>query len=218
MRKVITIENRPFTFDDEVKKEILEIITLYDSYLEEYPTQGTSKHAIMGPIGKILQRAQTGQWLTDSLTGYALRVHEMHLKTGSYVRPEAVQKLEMGTKKLSEFLKNIPIIAVPKVIEQIDYGLYYERQLKNIISRTERLENMKKELSTFLHAKYSTDEDFAQAWNDERFSKMDDLPYYFGPNSLTYKKSKGKMKSDIDEFYKLLANKGQRPEAEEVME
>ena len=218
MRKVITIENKPFNFDENIRKEMQDIITLFDAYLEEFPTQGTSKHAIMGPVGKILQRAQTGQWLTDSLTGYALRVHEMRLKTGGHVNPESLQKLEDGTKKLSDFLNAIPVTAIPKVVEQIDYGLYYKRQLKNITARAKWQEAMKKELASFLHNKYPSDEDFARAWNDERFSKMDNMPYYFGPNSPTYKKAKGQMKDNMNEFYELLANKGQKPEGEEVTE
>lgn len=218
MRKVITIENKPFTFDDRVKQEMQEIVTLFDAYLEEYRAQGTSKHAIMGPVAKILQRAQSGQWLTESLTGYALRVHEMRPRTGGYVTPEAVQKLEEGTKRLIAFLGSIPVTAIPKVAEQIDYGVYYERQRKNIKTRADWQEARRGELAAFLHAKYDSDADFAQAWNDKRFTTMDSLPYYFGPTSVTHKKAKGQMKADMDEFYELLKGKGQAPEVEEAAE
>lgn len=218
MRKVITIENKPFTFDDRVKQEMQEIVTLFDAYLEEYRAQGTSKHAIMGPIAKILQRAQTGQWLTESLTGYAVRVHEMRPKTRGYISPEAVQELEEGTKRLIAFLGSIPVTAIPKVVEQIDYGVYYERQRKNIKARAERQEAMKGELAALLHAKYASDADFAQAWNDKRFTTMDSLPYYFGPTSATYKKAIGQMKADMEEFYELVKKKGQAPEVEEAAE
>jgi len=218
MRKVITIENKPFTFDDRVKQEMQEIVTLFDAYLEEYRAQGTSKHAIMRPVAKILERAQTGQWLTESLTGYALRVHEMRPKTGGYVSPEAVQKLEEGTKRLITFLGGIPVTAIPKVVEQIDYGVYYERQRKSIKARAERQEARRGELAAFLRTRYASDAAFAQAWNDKRFTTMDDLPYYFGPTSDTYKKSKGQMQADMEEFYELLKNKGLTPEVEEAAE
>lgn len=218
MRKVITIENKPFTFDDRVKQEMQEIVALFDAYLEEYRAQGTSKHAIMRPVAKILERAQTGQWLTESLTGYAMRVHEMRPKTGGYVSPEAMQKLEEGTKRLITFLGSIPVTAIPKVVEQIDYGVYYERRRKSIKARAERQEARRGELAAFLHTKYASDADFAHAWNKERFTTMDGLPYYFGPTSDTYKKAKGQMKADVDEFYELLKQKGQPPEVEEGVE
>jgi hypothetical protein len=216
VRKVITIENKPFTFDDRVKQEIQEIITLLDAYLEEYRAQGTSKYAVMKPVAKTLQRAQTGQWLTDSLTGYALRIHEMRPKTGGYISPEATQKLEDGVRRLVAFLGSIPVTAIPKVIEQIDYGVYFERQRKSIKARAEWQEAMKGELAGFLHTKYASDADFAQAWNYERFTTMNNLPYYFGPSSETYKKAKGQMKADMDEFYEFLTKKGQTPEAGEA--
>jgi len=218
MRKVITIENKPFTFDDRVKQEMQEIVTLFDAYLEEYRAQGTSKHAIMGPVAKILERAQTGQWLTESLTGYALRVHEMRPKTGGYVSPEAVQRLEEGTKRLITFLGGIPVTAIPKVVEQIDYGVYYERQRKNIKARAERQEQLRQRLIAFLHEKYASDAEFAKAWADKRFTRIDDIPYYFGSQSPTYKKAKSQMKADMDELYKLLEQEGQAPEVEEVVE
>ena len=132
MRKIIAVHGGRFDLDG-VRPKIEGIVVLFDKYLDEYPVKtAKSKHAVMGPVAKVLERAQTRQWDAQSLTGYALRAHEVNPKARGYLSPTARQALEDGTTHFVALCREVPVTAVAKVVERIDYGLYYARRKKGI--------------------------------------------------------------------------------------
>ena len=208
MRKVIMLKAEgPKLSVAEVKIKIAEIIRLFDAYLDDYPIKSAkSKHAVMGPVAKVLDRAQAGQWDTEPLTGYALRMHEMNPRVKGFVSLQAVENLRNGTQALLDLCHSIPVTGLATTIEQIDYGLYFQRRFKGM----EWLETQRKALSEYLKGKYASDEIFRKAWG---LGKADTTTlqtiYFFGTSSKRYKTGNEVLKSDMDVFYQQM----QEPEA-----
>lgn len=214
MRKVITVHGGRFDLDN-VRPQMEVIVKLFDQYLDEYPVKtAKSKHAVMGPVAKILERAATRKWDAQALTGYALRVHEMNPKSKGYLSPTARQALEEGTTQLVALCREIPVTAVTKVVDRIDYSLYYVRRKKGI----EWLENTRQMFVRFLQEKYGND--FGQvvaAWGEKDTKGIDSFSNirYPSDKSDTYKKSCDAKKGDIDMFWQQYADQAIREEEEE---
>jgi len=213
MRKVITVHGGRFDLDS-IRPKIETIVVQFDKYLDEYPVKtAKSKHAVMGPVAKILERAQTRKWDAPALTGYALRVHEMNPKTRGYLSPAARQALEEGTAQLVSLCRDVPVTAVAKVVERIDYSLYYVRRKKGI----ERLENTRQMFIRFLQDKYTNNlGTLTDAWGKDAkdISTFDELRYP-SDKSETYKKAGAAKKSDIDKFWEQYADQAAREEEDE---
>lgn len=214
MRKIITVHSERFDLDG-VRPKIEGIVVLFDKYLDEYPVKtAKSKHAVMGPVAKVLERAQTRKWDAQSLTGYALRAHEMNPKAKGYLSPGARQALEEGTTQLVALCREVPVTVVAKVVERIDYSLYYTRRKKGI----EWLENTRQMFVRFLQGKYGDFAKLTAAWGDKDSKDMASFADFRYPSdkSETYKKAGAGKKADIDEFWKQYADQAVREEDENV--
>lgn len=214
MRKVITVRGERFDLD-RVRPKIEGIIAEFDKYLDEYPVKtAKSKHAVMGPVAKILERAQTRKWDAQALTGYALRVHEMNPKARGYLSPTARQALEEGTAQLVDLCRDVPVTAVTKVVERVDYSLYYVRRKKGI----EWLENTRQMFIRFLQDKYKNGMSaLVAAWGEKDtkdVNSLDEVRYPSNKNEA-YKKAGTAKKSDIDQFWKQYSDQAVQEEEDE---
>ncbi|RJX27672.1 MAG: hypothetical protein C4554_03910 [Dethiobacter sp.] len=194
MRKpLITKEGR---FDPaSVRPQMEKVIDAFDRYLEVSPYRlGRTKHAVMGPVAKILERSLTGSWSVNDLAGYALRVHEMHPATRGFVSTEARIALETGIQELMELINMVPVTARAKVLEKVEFGLYYCRRKR----ASEWMERIRKDFEHFLQSRYESVDAFREAWKDKNatFGAI-----YPSIKNDAYKKSKGMRKADIDEFW-----------------
>jgi len=214
MRKVITVRSGRFDLDS-VRPKVESIVMQFDKYLDEYPVKtAKSKHAVMGPVAKILERAQTRKWDAQALTGYALRVHEMNPKARGYLSPAARQALEEGTAQLVTLCREVPVTAVAKVVERIDYSLYYARRKKGI----EWLENTRQMFIRFLQDKYNGNlAALTRSWGKDAkdIGTFDEIRYPSN-KSESYKKAGIAKKSDIDQFWKQYADQAAEEEDENV--
>ncbi len=214
MRKVIAVRGGRFDLDS-VRSQMEAIVALFDKYLDEYPVKtAKSKHAVMGPVAKILERAATRRWDAQALTGYALRVHEMNPKAGGYLSPAARQALEDGTAGLVDLCRQVPVTAVAKVVERIDYSLYYARRKKGI----EWLENTRQMFIRFIRDRYGNDFTQLRAqWGEEDLEGVEDFDdlRYPSDKSEAYKKASQPRKKDVDEFWQQYADQAIREEEEE---
>jgi hypothetical protein len=214
MRKVIALQvEKPKLNPEQIKQHIAQIIELFDGYLDEYPVKSArSKHAVMGPVAKILERAQAGQWDAEPLTGYALRMHEMNPRARGRITQTAVSKLREATEQLLSLCQSVPITALANTVEQIDYGLYFQRRLKGMAW----LEEQRKALVEFLKNKYESDQAFVKAWGlkpkkGQAMRVVDQ--YYFGQTSKTYVNGNATLQADMDTFYQVMAEQGENPDA-----
>lgn len=199
-----------------VAKEIEDIRDEFDRYLDSYPAKSSrSKHSLMGPVGKVLQEARSGKWDAESLTGFALNVHLSNPKAKSFISAEARVALQDGIRRLLDLLASVPVTALDKVIDQIDYGLYFERRAKGL----ERLERIRQEFISFLSAKYGTAVELAIAWGDKQGKYGADFTRLQYPSKKMFIEAKGQKKIDLAEFAQQADLKGyELPEGDEMEE
>lgn len=216
MRRIIMLMPKEQKLSEgDVTVQIKEIVTLFDGYLEEYPVKNArSKHALMGPVAKVLDRAKAGKWAAEPLTGYALRMHEMNPRSyGGSISPTAVENLRRGVERLLSLCQTIPITELATTVEQIDYSLFFQRRKKGI----EWLEGQSHNLRQYLQVKYHDDAAFRKAWALKRFDTITlETIRYFGNGNKRYRDGNESLKTDMNEFYQKMRE--QNPEAVEEEE
>lgn len=182
---------------ESVAAETKEIRDCLDRYLDSYPVKsGRSKHSLMGPIGKVLQEARSGKWDAESLTGYALNVHLSNPKAKGYIDPEAREALREGIERLLRLLRRVPVTAQDKVLDRIDYGLYFVRRAKGL----EHLENVRQLFIKFLREKYGTPETLAKVWGGKPQDYGVDFAKVSYPSRRMFLQATGAKRDDIVEF------------------
>ncbi|MFZ5631596.1 MAG: hypothetical protein ACOY40_01990 [Bacillota bacterium] len=188
-----------------VKQGIEEIKNAFDRYLDSYsPKTSRSKHGIMGPIGKILQEVKRGKWDVEGLSGYALNIHLNNPKTKGRISNNAMVALEEGIEKLVSLIKKEPVTAQDRILELVDYGLYYRRRKKNLVW----LESIKKEWAEFLRLKYDTWDNLAKAWSEKSKKGSQDFQSVGYPSKRMYAEAKGQKKADMGEFIRQVELRG----------
>jgi len=167
MRLPIAVQIKPF----DIEKGQLQINSSREAfvrYLDEVPRKSTrSKHGLMGPVGKILSEVKSGRRDPASLKGYAIRVHEA---TGKSPSPEALEALEQGIDRLVKLLADTPVTAHDRILDRLDYGLYYDLRKKALASKEAR----RQAWVGFLRDKYGSEKKLSGAWGEEVIA-FDDL-------------------------------------------
>lgn len=204
MRTPIFVRVERFDIES-VASEIATIRDCFDRYLDSYPVKSVrSKHSLMGPVGKVLQEARTGKWDAESLAGYALNIHLSNPKSKGFISQEARQALRDGIDRLLKLLKTVPVTAQDKVVDRLDYGLYFVRRAKGL----EWLESVRQEFIEFLRKKYSTPEELATAWGGKPEDYGADFARVRFPSRRMFDEATGQKKTDIGEFAQQAALKG----------
>ncbi len=143
----------------------------FGRYLDEFHNAARrstrSKHGLMGPVGKILGEAKSGRRDPASLKGYAIRVHEA---TGRSPSQGGLQALEDGIDHLVKLLTEAPITEHDRILDRLDYGLYFDLRKKEI----EAKETRRQAWISFLRGKYGNETKLSEAWREE-VSKFDEL-------------------------------------------
>jgi len=207
VRKSISIQVPRFDVDT-VQPQIDEICDAFDRYLSLYPGRGgASKHALMGPVGKILSEIQHGRLDPASLKGYALRVHEAAQR---FADLNAVVALESGIDLLVALVtrRDIPRTAHDAILDRIDYGVYYARRKQQI----EQREQLNQAFRDYLRQQYGSVEALTTAWSEPITSW--DRVYAFGLQSATYRRAGEVKKRDMDGFRESWRQAANAPVAE----
>jgi hypothetical protein len=190
---------------ESISSDIESVRRCFDSYLESYPVKSSrSKHSLMGPVGKILQEVKSGRWDADSLAGYALNIHLANPKAKGFISQEARNSLTEGIDRLLTLLKSSPVTVHDKILDRIDYGLYFMRRAKAM----EAFENLRQEFATFLRHKYGTSEKLAEAWGEKSADYGLDFSRVPYPGRKIFEKATGRKKADISEFARQAELKG----------
>jgi hypothetical protein len=139
----------------------------FTRYLDEVrPKPSQSKHGLMGPVGKILGEVKSGRHDPASLKGYAIRVHEA---TGRNPSPAGLEALEQGINHLVELLAESPVTVHDRLLDRLDYGLYFDLRKKAIESK----ETRRQAWIGFLREKYGSETKLSEAWGEELVSFED---------------------------------------------
>ena len=167
MRIPITVQVKPFDIE-QIQTKVDEVREAFVRYLGAVRQKSTrSKHGLMGPVGKILNEVKSGRRDPASLKGYAVRVHEA---TGSNLSPAGLGALEQGINHLVGLLAEAPITVHDRVLDRLDYGLYFDLRKRALETKEARRQSWIK----FLREKYETETKLSEAWGEE-VSAFDDL-------------------------------------------
>lgn len=165
MRVPIAVQIKPFEID-KVQPQIDAARDAFTRYLDEVPRKSTrSKHGLMGPVGKILSEVKSGRRDPASLKGYAVRVHEATSRRPSQ---RGLEALEAGIECLVRLLADAPVTVHDRVLDRLDYGLYYDLRKKAI----ESYEAARQTWIEFLRVRYGSEAKVSEAWREQ--IKLDD--------------------------------------------
>ena|SRR5437868_6818719 len=160
------------TFDLEKLQPLIDASRkAFARYLDEFHNAARkstrSKHGLMGPVGKILGEVKSGRRDPASLKGYAIRVHEA---TGRSPSQAGLAALELGINDLVKLLNEAPITEHDRLLDRLDYGLYFELRKKAIEAKEARRQTW----ITFLRNKYGNETKLSEAWGEElgRFEEL----------------------------------------------
>lgn len=163
---------RPERFDaSELKPKIEAIASSFAAYLAEWRGSGSSRHALMGPVARVLDLVRRGQADFGEIMGRALRMHEM---AAPYLSPRGRQSLEQGVRDLLDVIERCPLAARRRVLEQVEYHVYYLRRMELL----RRLEEIFNAWCDFVKQKYGDDiPAVQQAWGDGKYQDFAKLPF-----------------------------------------
>jgi hypothetical protein len=206
------IFTRTESFDlDALGPKIHEIRDAFDRYLDTYPVKTSkSKHGLMGPVGKILQEVKGGKWDAPSLTGYAMNIHLSNPRVKG-ISEAARSALDEGVAGLIDLLKAAPVSAHDRILDRVDYGLYYLRRKKGL----SWLESVRKYWAAFLRNRYGDGLAAAGAWQEKIEVIGKDFENLAYPAKVAFNKAKRQKRKDMEEFIQQSGLKGYAFEEEE---
>jgi len=200
MRLPIAVKVIPFDLNS-AQSRIDTVREAFSNYLDYYiPKSSHSKHGLMGPVGKILSEVKSGRRDPDFLKGYVLRIHELSQKSSP--SPEALTALETGINLLTELLREVPVTVHDRLIDRLDYGLYFARRKKFL----EWLQERNQDYRDWLQKNYSTVEGLNHVWATQ-FKSWEQVRYG-GASSKSYKEASSKQREDMNKFAQYLRKVG----------
>lgn len=206
------IFTRTESFDlDAVESKIDEVRGAFDRYLDTYPVKtAKSKHGLMGPVGKILQEVKGGKWDAPSLAGYAVNIHLSNPRVKG-ISDAARSALDEGVTGLIDLLKAAPVSMHDRILDRVDYGLYYLRRKKGLAW----LESIREQWAAFLRNRYEDGLAAAGACQEKIENIGKDFEKLAYPGKSAFDKAKGKKRKDMEEFVHQSGLKGYAVEEEE---
>jgi hypothetical protein len=147
MRKILLMETRA-TDEFWPTKKIEETQTQLYAYLDDFiPDKWLySKHAIMGPVGKLLGIIAASKFgdNTDPYVGYIANIHDQQSK--KRLTPAGMANLKSAVTTLLTIRKEVSERAFLKILSSVDYAVYYLK-VKEISERSEakKMENRSNE-------------------------------------------------------------------------
>ncbi len=192
MRIPITVHSEPFNIES-AQPTIDKARVAFADYVEQVPRKSTkSKHGLMGPVGKLLSEIKSGRRDPASLKGYAVRVHEA---TGKSPSPAGMENLENGIDTVVKLLEDVPVTFHDRVLDRLDYGLYYDLRKRQAASKEAR----RQAWIAFVRNKYGSEEALATAW-DEAGATFKELYLPSASEGAQSKKATARQR-DIAEFW-----------------
>jgi hypothetical protein len=112
----------------EVRSKATESLIAYLETFRPPESMGDSKHALMGPVGKLLSRiTSTGDINWEATKGYVLSIHK-NQQAPRGVSADAAERLDKAIEVLAELRGLLPPTKWLKTVEDIDdevfFGLY----------------------------------------------------------------------------------------------
>ncbi|MEM0272589.1 MAG: hypothetical protein QW514_08620 [Thermoprotei archaeon] len=147
MKTPIIMETREKEFNwptaeiEEIQRDLFEYLGDYYAKDQRY-----TKHAIMGPVGKLLTIVESSMFgdNVDSYVGYIANVHDA--QSEKRLSKEGMEKLRAATSKLINLRRQVSERAFLKIVRSVDYGVYFLK-VKQIAERSaEKREALKQQV------------------------------------------------------------------------
>lgn len=204
MRPLLVPKYERFDFNqplDELEKKnvnevVEEVSNSFDTYLGQLNIFASSKSALMGPVGKVLEQAKVKGLDTEFLKGYGISTHKNTIKVPLHA--EVLTPFEIGIDSLSKLLQRVPRHMRPKVIEIISYKVYYRREKANV----DFWENWRNDFGEFLEKKYQNIMELIKACNLEEVSKKWEIKDFQSIVQLPKRLRTKELQAVVDEFNK----------------
>lgn len=200
-RSLVVVQQQSYDWE-AAKQQVSTIAEHFATYLSEFRSRRAtgSKHAVLGPVGKLLNRAAAGERNLEALLGYTVRVHEMSSKSG-YLSPGALEQLRLGAERLLDLLGQASVAVRSRLIEQVDDAVYYRHQKGYYEWLHAYMAEKQQAFAAFLRRKYSTDGALAEAWG-EASGRSHEVPY---PSKWRQRNASSKAQADdIKSFWEFL--------------
>ncbi len=134
--------------EEEISKEFLskrvqESVSYLLEYLKSFwpKTLGYSKHAVMGPAGKLLSILESGRITEkDALIGYIINVHNN--TSDRQISKEGLDALTRAVDSLIKLRDELSIRSWLRAIREIDYAVFKGRMEFIITKAAEKKEKM----------------------------------------------------------------------------
>jgi hypothetical protein len=205
-RRPIYVETPTFS-ESEIAEPLQEIVGDLSEYLTTYPSRGYTRHAIMGPLPGIFDKLRSGETYLPGILGEALRKHEMASESG-YVSPAGQQLLDRGVQRLAVLVQSVPITYMPRLLEKVELGVYYERRKAS----SDRMERIRQDFVEFLQDRYAErPADLLKVW---KINSLDVLPY----PARTFLKGSKDQAQDVQAFAQVAQLRGYTIEEDEEAE
>jgi hypothetical protein len=206
MRQLLIPKYKRFSFDQpleelrnkNVNEIVEEISNKFNTYLENLNVRATSKHALMGPVGKVLQQAKEGKLDIDFLKGYGIRVHKSDARIATRLDVATLKSFEEGIEMLSKLLSHVPRYLRPRVIELIDYKIYYKREKANV----DFWEKWRKDFEDFLKKRHKKIEEMIKECKLGELSKKREIKDFQDIVQLPKKLRTEELQNAVVEFNK----------------
>jgi len=157
----------------ELRQEAAQALVRYlDTFHPEGERTG-SKHALMGPVGKLLTRVtSTGDINWEAVKGYVLSVHK-NQQTGRGVSAEAAERLDAAVDLLAQLRALLPPTKWLKTVEDLDDEVFFLVYKQRLVGQRKGIQ---KAFQEWLKTKYASIEDLNDLFGpDEGYTSFEDV-------------------------------------------
>ncbi|HEC79167.1 MAG TPA: hypothetical protein ENI34_08525 [candidate division WOR-3 bacterium] len=196
MRSIIMVTSGEINLKER-KEKINNLVKKLSEYLDFYSVSNTSsKYSVMGPVSKIIEMSKNRKNTPEFIKARALRMHEMNRISG-YVSNEAIQVMEKAIDELLNFRQELLPTELPRVMEMIDYEVYFCRRKKNI----QELEQIREDFINYLKKTYNNKlNDLKSKWGKQHITDWNDIRFPTKTGKY-FKEGNEKQKEDIRNFW-----------------
>lgn len=156
----------------EVRKKAATFLMEYMETFHPEDRRSDSKHALMGPVGKLLSRiTTTGEINWDAVKGYVLSIHK-NQQGSRGVSAEAAERLDKATTSLSELKEMLPATKWLKTVEDIDDEVFFGLYKTKLVGQRKGIQ---KQFQEWLKTKYAIEDINKQLDSESQYKSVEDV-------------------------------------------
>lgn len=147
----------------EIRRKAAKALVEYLKTFRPKDRSGDSKHALMGPVGKLLAKiTNTGEINWDAVKGYILNVHKN--QQAHRVSASAAERLDGAIKHLAELNNLLPPTKWLKTVEDLDDEVFFRVYKEKLVAQRTGIQKQ------------------FQEWLKQKLSSIDELNELIGPD------------------------------------